>query len=232
MIMDSVLLVDDDEKLLNLLKNYFEKDCFITYIAVDGVSALAAVHDYKPNLVVLDVMMPGIDGWKVCQKIREDNNVPIIMLTACNEEKDRVFGFELGADDYVTKPFSPKELVARAKVILKRVKRNKVYQNIINLSDLTINIDSHQVIRAGENIELTAMEFKILEVMIKNPEKVFSRSQISEQIHKDVFEGSERTIDVHIKNLRRKLEKNSKSPVYIETIYGIGYKIVEVKSNE
>ena len=198
----SVLLVDDDEKLVQLLKLYFEKEGFITYAAYDGLQALRLVREKTPSLVVLDIMLPEIDGWEVCKKIRRENEVPIIMLTARDEESDRLIGLEIGADDYVTKPFSPKEVVARAKVILRRMYREIVQKPPLKIGNICIDFERYQVSKAGENIELTATEFKILEFFAAHPGRVFTRLQIVEQTQGDSFDGYDRTIDVHIKNLR------------------------------
>ncbi|HWR43449.1 response regulator transcription factor [Sporomusa sp.] len=232
MVQNSVLLVDDDAKLVKLLKIYFEKDGFIAYTAADGIDALMAVREHKPDIMVLDLMMPGIDGWEVCRRLRKDNDIPIIMLTARDEESDRLVGLEIGADDYVTKPFSSKEVVARAKAILRRTNRSVLRKEAIKIGGLTINMDSYQVSRDGEAVELTPTEFKIVELLATNPGKVYSRLQIAEQVHGYTFEGYERTIDAHIKNLRRKLEANPKEPVYIQTVYGMGYKLAGVAKDE
>lgn len=220
----SVLIVDDDVKLVQLLKTYFDKERFITYTENDGLDALKAVREKKPDIMVLDLMLPGLDGWDVCRRIRRDNDLPIIMLTARDEETDRLVGLEIGADDYVTKPFSPKEVVARAKVILRRAHKAVVQKEPIKAGGLTIDLERHQVMNGNELVELTPTEFKLLEFLAADPGKVFSRLQIVEQTQGYAFEGYERTIDAHIKNLRRKLEPNPKEPRYIQTIYGIGYK--------
>lgn len=225
---NSVLIVDDDVKLVKLLQTYFEKAGFVTDTANDGVDALQAVRWRKPDIIVLDLMLPGIDGWEVCRKIRRDNDTPIIMLTARDEEGDRVVGLEIGADDYVTKPFSPKEVVARAKVILRRTRKGIVQHEPIQVGSLTIDIERYRVMRGGKTVELTPTEFKILEILATNADKVLSRLQIVEQTQWYTFEGYERTIDAHIKNLRRKLEDNPKEPQYIQTVYGIGYKFAGV----
>jgi DNA-binding response OmpR family regulator len=220
----SVLIVDDDAKLVQLLKTYFDKEGFITYTANDGLVALQEVRQRKPDIMILDLMLPGMDGWDVCRKIRRDNDLPIIMLTARDEESDRLVGLEIGADDYVSKPFSPKEVVARAKVILRRTHREVVQQKLIKAGGLTIDLERHQVLDGNQLVDLTPTEFKLLEVLASNTGKVFSRLQIVEQTQGYTFEGYERTIDAHIKNLRRKLENNPKDPKYILTVYGIGYK--------
>ncbi|MBP2633500.1 MAG: two component transcriptional regulator, winged helix family [Firmicutes bacterium] len=220
----SVLIVDDDIKLVQLLKNYFDKEGFITYTANDGLVAMQEVRQKKPDIMILDLMLPGLDGWDVCRRIRRDNDIPIIMLTARDEESDRLVGLEIGADDYVSKPFSPKEVVARAKVILRRTHKEVVQQGVIKAGGLSIDLERHQVINGTQFVDLTPTEFKLLEVLADNAGKVFSRLQIVEQTQGYTFEGYERTIDAHIKNLRRKLEVNPKEPKYILTVYGIGYK--------
>jgi DNA-binding response OmpR family regulator len=223
----SVLIVDDDVKLVQLLRTYFDKDGFLSYTANNGLDALQIVREKKPDIMVLDLMLPGLDGWDVCRKIRHDNDIPIIMLTARDEESDRLIGLEIGADDYVTKPFSPKEVVVRAKVILRRTHKNVVRQEAITRGSLVIDLERHQVLQAGQAVELTPTEFKLLELLAANAGKVFSRLQLVEQTQGYSFEGYERTIDAHVKNLRRKLEMNPKEPQYILTVYGMGYKFVD-----
>ena len=220
----SVVVVDDDEKIAQLLRAYFERDGFAVYTAHDGLAALAAVKDYTPDIVVLDLMLPELDGWEVCRRLRRESDVPIIMLTARDEETDRLIGLEIGADDYVAKPFSPREVVARAKVILRRVGRVAVKSDILRFGLLEIDSGRHIVTFNGIDIELTPTEFKIIELLAKSPGQVFSRLQIVDEVQGFAFEGFERTIDAHIKNLRRKIGDNPKEPRYIQTVYGIGYK--------
>lgn len=220
----SVLIVDDDRKLVQLLQTYFDKDGFITYTAGNGLDALQVVQDKNPHIVILDLMLPGLDGWDVCRRIRRDNDVPIIMLTARDEESDRLVGLEIGADDYVTKPFSPKEVVARAKAVLRRTHQDVIRKEKIQAGKLTIDLERHLVINGDQTIDLTPTEFKLLEAFVRNPGKVFSRLQLVEQTQGYTFDGYERTVDAHIKNLRRKLENDPKKPEYILTVYGIGYK--------
>ena len=221
----SVLLVDDDVKLVRLLQSYFEKDGFLIYTAHDGLDALQIVRQRKPNIVVLDLMLPGLDGLEVCRKIRKDNDVPILMLTAKDEEADRLVGLEIGADDFVTKPFSPKEVVARVKAILRREHKQVVQYQPIQVGAITIDLERHQVLNNQNQVQLTPTEFKILELLAGNIGKVFSRAQIAEQAQGYTFDGYERTVDAHIKNLRRKIGDQSKDSGYIQTVYGIGYKL-------
>jgi len=222
----TVLIVDDDVKLVKLLQTYFKKEGYLTYSANDGLDALQVVRERKPDIIVLDLMLPGLDGLTVCRRIRKDNDIPIIMLTARDEESDRLVGLEIGADDYVTKPFSPKEVVARVKAILRRANKEVVRSEQIKAGTLIIDLERHQITNGGQIVDVTPTEFKIMELLAANVSKVYSRLQIVEQIQGYSFEGYERTIDAHIKNLRRKIESNSKAPQYIQTVYGIGYKFV------
>jgi len=224
LVQPKVLIVDDDVKIAKLLQSYFENESFITYLAHDGFQALALVRDKKPDILVLDLMLPGMNGWDVCRQMRKENDIPILMLTARDEETDRLIGLEMGADDYVTKPFSPREVVARAKVILRRLQRTVAKPEAIKAGDLLIDTEGHMVFLQGIALELTPTEFKILEILATNQGRVYSRLQIVEQVQGYAFEGYERTIDGHIKNLRRKIEENPREPRYIQTVYGVGYK--------
>jgi len=225
MIQHSVLIVDDDVKLVELLQTYFEQEQFLVYTAYDGIEAIELVDKRKPDIMILDIMLPGMDGREVCRKIRQHNDVPIIMLTAKDDESDRLVGLGIGADDYVTKPFSMKEVVARAKVILRRMHGEVVEKKtVLQFREITIDLDRHQVKRSGEVLDLTPTEFKLLEVLARAPERVYSRFQLMENTQGYAFDGYERTIDAHIRNLRRKLEPDSRNPQYVVTVYGVGYK--------
>lgn len=221
----TVLIVDDDSKLTQLVQTYFLKEGFYTYIGHDGYQALQLVRDKRPDIVILDLMLPGINGWDVCRQIRKETDVPILMLTARDEETDRLIGLEMGADDYVTKPFSPREVVARAKAILRRTQKSSSKEAQIKVGNLTIDRERHMVIMGTEPLDLTPTEFKIIELLAANRGRVFSRLHIVEQVQGYTFDGYERTIDAHIKNLRRKLADNSRNPQLIQTVYGVGYKI-------
>ncbi len=225
-----VVIVDDDIKLGKLLRAYFEKEGWSVLTAYDGLKALQMIRENRIDLVVLDIMLPGIDGWELCRRLRKDNDVPVIMLTARDEETDRLIGLELGADDYVTKPFSPREVVARAKAILRRTQRAVVKKEPIIIGTLTVDAEMHEVWRSNVLLELTPTEFKILELLAGQPGRPFSRLQIIEQVQGEVFEGYERTVDAHIKNLRHKLGDDGKEPAYIQTVYGIGYKMTGGKN--
>ena len=220
----TVIIVDDDEKIVKLLRAYFEQDGFGVIVARDGYTALDTIQSQNPDLVILDLMLPGIDGYEVCRRVRKESDVPIIMLTARDEETDRLIGLEIGADDYVSKPFSPREVVARGKVILRRVHKVPAKQEPIKTGSLVIDPEQFEVRYNGEVLDLTPTEFKLLELFAANPGRVFSRFQIVERIQGGAFEGYERTIDAHIKNLRKKLGDNPKDPDLILTVYGIGYK--------
>lgn len=231
MVQYSVLIVADDVKLVNLLKTHFERVGFITHSANDGIDALQWVWKVHPDIMVLDSILPGLDGVDVCRRIRRDNDMPIIMLTEREEEQERPVGIEMRADDYMTKPCRPKEVVARAKVILRWAHKEVIRHEPVKAGSLFIDLESHLVTQGSQSLELTPTEFKILELLATNVGRVFSRLQIFKQIQGYTFEGYGRTIDAHVKNLRRKLMSNPKEPQYIQTVYGVGYKFV-VDSNE
>jgi DNA-binding response OmpR family regulator len=219
-----ILVVDDEPQIVKVLKAYLEKAGYQAVTAADGMAALATFLREKPDFVILDLNLPGMDGLDVCKAIRRESEVPILMLTARVEEADRLIGLELGADDYVIKPFSPREVVARVKTIFRRTAAGPAKPSIIRAGELVIDQGLHIVTLAGRPIELTPTEFEILAALASQPRRVFSRLQIMEQAQGDAFEGYERTIDAHIKNIRMKLEPNPKQPVYIQTVFGLGYK--------
>ncbi|MDD5371212.1 MAG: response regulator transcription factor [Anaerolineaceae bacterium] len=220
-----ILVVDDEAQILKVLKAYLEKAGYPVVTASDGKAALTTFQREKPDFVILDLNLPGMDGLDVCKAIRRDSNVPILMLTARVEEADRLIGLELGADDYVIKPFSPREVVARVRTILRRTSAEPSQAEIIRVGDLVIDTGQHRVTLASRVVELTPTEFDILAVLARQPMRVFSRLQIMEQAQGDAFEGYERTIDAHIKNIRVKLEPNPKKPTYLVTVFGVGYKL-------
>lgn len=220
----SVFIVDDDVKITKLLKSYFDKEGFVTYLAHEGEGAVQAIRDKNPDIVVLDLMLPGLDGWEICRRLRKESDVPIVMLTARDEETDRVIGLEMGADDYVAKPFSPREVVARAKAILRRTRKEVVQAEPLRIGDLLIDVERHTVKKGNTALDLTPTEFKILELLATNAGRVFSRLQIVERVQGYAFDGYDRTVDVHMKNLRRKVEDDPKEPRHILTVYGIGYR--------
>jgi len=220
-----VLVVDDDVKITKLLKSYFDKEGFITYLAHEGTSVVPLVRDKEPDIIILDLMLPGMNGYEVTRKLRRDSDVPILMLTARDEETDRLIGLEIGADDYVTKPFSPREVVARAKAILRRTHKSATQAEIVRVGELTIDSERHLVKKGAAAIELTPTEFKILDLLAGSVNRVFTRLQIVERVQGYAFDGYERTVDAHMKNLRRKIEDNPKEPRYIQTVYGVGYRL-------
>ena len=225
----SVLIVDDDLKITKLLKSYFDKEGFITYLAHDGTSVIPIVKEKEPDIIILDLMLPGLDGYEVTRKLRRDGDIPILMLTARDEETDRLIGLEMGADDYVTKPFSPREVVARAKAILRRTQKAAAQAEPVRVGDLVIDSECHLVKKGADTLDLTPTEFKILDLLAGSVNRVFTRLQIVERVQGYAFDGYERTVDAHMKNLRRKLEDNPKEPRYIQTVYGVGYRLGEGK---
>jgi two-component system alkaline phosphatase synthesis response regulator PhoP len=222
-----ILIVDDDVKTVELVKLYLQKDGYSVLAAYDGTEAVRIFRENHPHLVVLDVMLPGIDGIEVCQILRAESDVPIIMLTARTRDQDKLAGLDTGADDYVTKPFSPRELAARVRAIFRRLPTERGPTEI-KLGDLIMNFPKQQVYLNNKPLSLTAVEFKILGAFLKEPGRVFERMELIEKAFGYDFEGYDRTIDVHIFNLRRKLEPDPKHPKYIRTVYGAGYKLSEV----
>ncbi len=220
-----VLVVDDDVKTVELVKLYLNRDGYKVLTAYDGIEALRLARESHPDLIVLDLMLPGINGLDICRTLRSESDVPIIMLTAMTTDRDKLRGLDLGADDYVTKPFSPRELAARVRAVLRRIPGERGPTEITH-GELNVNFIKHEVSLNGKLLELTPIEFKLLGVFIKEPGRVFSRAQLIEKALGYDFEGFDRTIDVHILNLRRKLEPNTGQPKYIKTVYGAGYKFI------
>jgi len=224
--MDSlILLVEDEKKILDMLSKHLREEGFGVALATDGLEALQIWQDIKPDLIVLDLMLPGLSGWEVLKRIRQKNNTPIIVLTARADEVDKLLGLELGADDYITKPFSPRELALRIKAVLRRSRPNEPITNI-SFSNLSINPERLEALIGDTPLALTPTEFKILLLLAENPGQVFSRLHILDRVFGDIYEGYERTIDTHISNLRHKIEATGKSEVSIKSVYGIGYKLV------
>jgi len=220
-----VLVVDDDVKTVDLVKLYLERDGYEVLTAYDGIEALRLARGSSPDLIVLDLMLPDIDGMEVCRILRNESDVPIIMLTAKSTDQDKLTGLGLGADDYVTKPFSPKVLVARVWAVLRRLPGERGPEEI-KRGELSINFAKHEAWFADRPLNLTSVEFNLLGVLAKEPDRVFSRANLIEEALGYDFEGFDRTIDVHILNLRRKLELDPSHPRYIKTVYGVGYKFV------
>jgi two-component system alkaline phosphatase synthesis response regulator PhoP len=220
-----VLVVDDDAKTVKLVKLYLEREGFETLIAYDGIEALNLARTGSPDLIVLDLMLPDLDGFEVCRTLRHESDVPIIMLTARTTDQDKLTGLDLGADDYVTKPFSPKELAARVRAVLRRLPGERGPEEITS-GELSMNFAKHEAWFAGKPLELTSVEFKLLGVLAKEPGRVFSRANLIEEALGYDFEGFDRTIDVHVLNLRKKMELDPSHPKYIRTVYGVGYKFM------
>lgn len=223
-----VLVVDDDAKTVELVRLYLNRDGHTVMTAYNGNEALRLAREGHPDLIVLDLMLPGIDGLTFCRTIRKESNVPIIMLTAMTGDQDKQAGLDLGADDYVTKPFSPRELAARVRAVLRRLPGERGPVEVKH-GELTVNFLRHEAFLAGKSLDLTPTEFKLLGIFVQEPGRVFSRAQLIEKALGYDFSGFDRTIDVHILNLRRKLEIDPDQPKRIETVYGTGYKFIKVE---
>ena len=225
--MKTVLVVDDEPQIVQLVRDYLEHGGFKVLVAADGSSALRIVSTLHPDLVILDLGLPGMDGLDVTRSLRRNGALPIIMLTARADESDKLVGLELGADDYLTKPFSPKELVARVRSVLRRSEAAQSPRDLIRVGDLELNLPSMQLTIAGRPIELTQTEFQLLSTMARQPGRVFSRAQLLNAVHGVAFESYERAIDAHIKNLRRKIEPEPHNPRYLLTVFGVGYRLAD-----
>jgi DNA-binding response OmpR family regulator len=221
------MIVDDDNNIAELISLYLTKECFETFIENDGESALANLENIAPNLILLDLMLPGIDGYQVCREVRARHTIPIIMLSAKGEVFDKVLGLELGADDYIEKPFDSKELVARIKAVLRRYKQTPIIppttqEQSVEYPDLTINLTNYSVVYKGQTIDMPPKELELLFFLVSNPNRVFTREQLLDQIWSYDYSGDTRTVDVHIKRIREKIKDNAHWR--ITTIWGIGYK--------
>ena len=225
MSLKKILVVDDEKQIVDIVKAYLEREGYHVVTAYDGESALTIVSKEMPDMVILDLMLPGVSGLDVCRRLRSHSDVPIIMLTARDEVSDRIVGLELGADDYVPKPFDPKELVSRVRALFRRSGTKITPGSVLSIAGLAIDIEKRVVQRCGNNLDLTATEFELLRVLAENPGRVYTRMQILDLIQGDSFEGYERTVDSHVKNLRKKIEPDPEHPQYILTVYGVGYKL-------
>lgn len=227
--MKTILVVDDETKILRLARDYLEHAGFTVLTAETGQTALATARQDKPDLIVLDLGLPDLDGLDVTRSLRKESNVPIIMLTARGDESDKLIGLELGADDYLTKPFSPKELVARVRAVLRRTETtsSSPTREIIRTADLTLDLPRMRATLGQHSIELTPTEFELLAALAGQPGRIFTRAQLLDAVHGVAFESYERAIDAHIKNIRRKLEPNPREPRYVLTVYGVGYKFAD-----
>jgi two-component system, OmpR family, alkaline phosphatase synthesis response regulator PhoP len=223
---EKILIVDDELHIVELIKYNLETNGFKVMYALNGKDAVEQAYEKKPNLILLDVMLPEMDGFDVCKAIKrnkETENIPIIMITAKGDEFDKILGLELGADDYITKPFSVRELLARVKVVLRRSNKGEHSQSI-RIDNLVIDMDKHEVIKSGTKIDLTLKEFELLRLLISNKGRVLTRDFLLDKVWGYEYYGETRTVDVHVRHLRQKIEDDDKNPKYIETVRGIGYK--------
>lgn len=221
-----ILVVDDDKQIVRLVRSYLEQAGMTTYAAYDGSEALRTIRTERPDLIVLDLLLPERDGWEVTRALRSDERlvgIPILMLTARVDDSDKILGFELGADDYLTKPFNPLEVVARVKAILRRATGTPAPSRVLEVGQLRLDMDSRIVTANGRTLEVTPTEFAILHTLMAHPNRVFTRGELIEQALGYTYEGLERTLDSHIKNLRKKIEIDPGQPRIIETVFGVGY---------
>jgi len=223
----TILVVDDKANIRTMVSDYLTEEFFRVVTAEDGQQALYVARHEKPDLILLDIMMPKMGGYEFLRAYRKEQNTPVILLTAKIEESDKVLGLELGADDYITKPFSPKELVARVRTVLRRTDRATSPDEIIRVADLTLDVPRLRLTVGDNPIELTTTEFQLLTTLARQPGRIFTRSQLLDAVHGIAFESYERAIDAHVKNIRRKIEPNPREPRYILTMYGMGYKFAD-----
>lgn len=219
-----ILIVDDERRLLTLLREYLEQDGYQVETASNGREALFAARNHKPDLIILDLMMPEMDGWEFMRLHRQELNTPIIMLTARVDDVDKIAGLEMGADDYLTKPFSPRELVARTRAVLRRTSTATAEPEVLRAGNLILDLAARRLAREDQWIELTPMEFELLATLMRHPGRAFSRLELLENTQGYAYDGYERTIDVHIKNLRKKIESHPSDPQFVLTVFGVGYR--------
>ncbi|MCG8346374.1 MAG: response regulator transcription factor [Chloroflexales bacterium] len=225
-----ILVVDDDKQIVRLVRSYLEQSNYQVLTAYDGETALRLIRSERPDLVILDLMLPDHDGWEITRMVRSDpylTQLPIIMLTARTEDTDAIVGLELGADDYIAKPFNPRAVVARVRAVLRRAMGGLVPLHLIQIADLLLDLDRHTVTVDGRLVEVTPTEFAILQLLMENPGRAFTRVELIEKGLDYSYTGSDRTLDSHIKNLRKKIEPNPANPTYIQTVYGVGYRMRE-----
>ncbi|HEY8148919.1 MAG TPA: response regulator transcription factor [Vicinamibacteria bacterium] len=223
----TVLVVDDEPRIATIAADYLRHAGYAVLTAGEGTEALALARAKRPDLVVLDLGLPGLGGLEVARTLRAETAVPIVMLTARVEESDRLLGLELGADDYITKPFSPRELVARVKAVLRRTEKGATTDGLLRLGDLTLDTARLTVTRGEAGIDLTPTEFQLLATLARRPGRVFTRAQLLDAVRGNAGESFDRAIDAHVKNVRRKIEPDTRNPRYILTVYGVGYKAAE-----
>ena len=227
-----ILIVEDETKIARTVRLYLEQAGFQVTMIHDGALAMPAFRHEQPDLIVLDLMLPNVDGLDVCRQIRRTSNVPIIMFTARSEEADTLIGLELGADDYITKPFSPREVVARVRAVLRRAQGPEQTVSLLAESDVQVDLDRHVATIGGTPIELTPIEFNLLVAFVRQPGRAFTRLQLLEAVGDPAYDGYERTIDQHIKNLRSKLGDDARDPRHILTVYGVGYKFIADEADD
>ncbi len=225
--MKTILVVDDEPKIVQLARDYLKRGGFAVLTAGDGKTAVARARADKPDLVVLDLGLPQLDGLDVIRAVRKESNLPIIVLTARGEESDKLVGLELGADDYIVKPFSPKELVARVRVVLRRMENAAAGTPIIRAADVELDLPRMRATVGGRAVELTATEFQLLAALAREPGRIFTRAQLLDAVRGVAFESYERAIDAHVKNIRRKIEPDPHEPRYVLSVYGVGYKFTD-----
>jgi DNA-binding response OmpR family regulator len=223
----TILVVDDEPQIVQLARDYLGHAGFDVLTAADGPSALAVARTRQPDLIVLDLGLPRLDGLDVARALRRDSAVPIIILTARSDEADKLVGLELGADDYLSKPFSPRELVARVRAVLRRVGGDLAHADVVRVGDVELDVPRLRVTVAGRRVELTPTEFQLLLTLARQPGRVLTRGQLLDAIHGVAFESFERAIDAHVKNIRRKIEDEPRAPRYVETVFGVGYRFAE-----
>jgi DNA-binding response OmpR family regulator len=229
----SILVVDDDKKTVELIRLYLERERYQVIVAYDGLQALELARQKQPNLIIMDWMLPEMNGLDACRILHEESHTPIIMLTARSTEDEKLLGLALGADDYLTKPFSLRELVARVRVVLRRTNQQEEERpQVFHLDDLIIDFVAHEVRLRNELVHLTPKEFKLLETMAQEPGRAFSRTELVTRVFGIDYEGFERTIDVHLMNLRKKIEPLPDQPTYLQTVYGVGYKLRKEQGHE
>jgi len=222
--MSKILIIEDERELVKVLRSYLEKENFSVLSAYRGDTGYSLWEKENPDLVLLDLNLPGMNGLDIAREIRQQAQTPLIMITARVEESDQLVGLEIGADDYITKPFSPRIVVAKVRALLRRAQAERIPPKNLTLGDIDIDIDAHTVTKSGSFIELTPTEFDLLQTLASQPGRAFSRKQLLEATQEVAYEGYERSIDTHIKNLRAKIEPDPHSPKYIETVFGIGYR--------
>jgi len=225
--MRKILIVEDEQRIVQLARDYLERAGYAVEAAADGTTAVPAARSSRPDLIVLDLGLPGRDGLDVLRLLRRESNTPVIILTARGEETDKLVGLELGADDYMVKPFSPKELVARVRAVLRRAEGTAEPAEVIRIGDLTLDVPRLRVTIGDRPVDLTPTEFHLLAVLARQPGRIFTRAQLLDAVHGVAFESYERAIDTHIKNLRHKIEPDPRRPRTILTVYGVGYRLAE-----